>query len=112
MSKKKKSLLPKVGTRYTERESLSRGSKQLSKLEEKYGKLEKMYGEALEELSEKVIDEGTERVLKNEAYAFLLSEGLVDKFIDFRETFHRSRAQEAYWKLVSQADLDGYWLED
>ena len=53
MSKKKKSLLPKAGTRYTERESLSRGSKQLSKLEEKYGKLEKMYGEALEELSEK-----------------------------------------------------------
>ena len=112
MSKKKKSLLPKVGTRYTERESLSRGSKQLSKLKEKYGKLEKMYGEALEKLSEKVIDEGTERVLKNEAYAFLLSEGLVDKFIDFRETFHRSRAQGAYWRLVSQADLDGYWLED
>ena len=111
MSKKRKNLLPKVGTRYTERESLSRESKQLSRLEEKYGKLEKMYGEALEDLSKKIVGEETEKILKNEAYAFLLSEGLVDKFIDFRETFHRSRAQEAYWRLVSEADLDGYWLE-
>ena len=112
MKKKKKNLLPKVGTRYTERETLSRERKQLSQLEEKCAKLEKMKGELLEELSEKMVSGATEKLLKNEAYAFLLSEGLVDKFIDFRETFHRSRAQEAYWRLVSQADLDGYWLED
>ena len=112
MSKKKKSLLPKVGTRYQERESLSRESKKLSLLEEKYSKLERAYGEALENLSEAEEDGSLERLLKNEAYAFLLSKGLLEEFLEFRSEFHRSRSQEAQYSLVTEADREGLWIED
>ena len=111
MKKKKKNLLHKVGTRYTERETLSRERKQLSQLEEKCAKLEKMNGELLEELSEKVVSEATEKLLKNEAYAFLLSEGLVEKFLNFRYTYQGTKSQEVYFKLVQIADLDDCWLD-
>ena len=108
---KQKNLLPKVGTRYTERETFSRERKQLSQLEEKYAKLEKMKGELLEELSEKMVSGATEKLLKNEAYAFLLSEGLVEKFLNFRYTYQRTKSQEVYFKLVQIADLDDCWLD-
>ena len=85
--------------------------KQLSQLEEKCAKLEKMNGELLEELAEKVVSEATEKNLKNEAYAFLLSEGLVDKFLNFREIYQRTKSQEVYLRLVQIADLEECWLE-
>lgn len=112
MSKKKKSLLPKVGTRYQERESLSRESKQLSLLEKKYEKLEKEYGKSIESLSIALGGEELEKLLKNEAYAFLLSEGLLEKFLEFRSMCHRTRSQEAHFKLITEANLEGLWIDD
>ena len=111
MKKNKKNPLQKVGIRYKERETISRERKLLSQLEEKCGKLEKMNGELLEELAEKVVSEATEKNLKNEAYAFLLSEGLVDKFLNFREIYQRTKSQEVYLRLVQIADLEECWLE-
>lgn len=111
MKKNKKNPLQKVGIRYKERETISRERKQLSQLEEKCAKLEKMKGELLEELSEKMVSGATEKLLKNEAYAFLLSEGLVEKFLNFRYTYQGTKSQEVYFKLVQIADLDDCWLD-
>ena len=66
----------------------------------------------LEERLKKAEEEGTiEKHLKNEAYAFLLAEGLLDKFLEFRQHFHRSRAQDALYNLVFEASLGGLWVD-
>lgn len=72
---------------------------------------EKEYEEALQKLSEAQSGENMERLYKNEAYAFLLSEGLLDKFLEFRTSFHRTKTQEANYLLVTQADLCGLWID-
>lgn len=51
-----------------------------------------------------------ERLLKNEAYAFILSEGLIDKFLDFREPFHRTRSQDIHYNLTIRADFPDFWI--
>ncbi len=71
----------------------------------------KEYKEALQQLSETEDRERVERYLKNEAYAFLLAEGLLDKFLEFRETFHRTKPQEALFSLVAEADMGGLWID-
>lgn len=52
-----------------------------------------------------------EKFLKNEAYAFLISEGLLDKFLAFPEAEQRTKTQDAIYTLVSATDLIGFWIE-
>lgn len=72
---------------------------------------EKLYQEALEKLKKAEEGEEIEKLLKNEAYAFLLAEGLVDKFLEFREYFHRTKAQNALYNLVAEAHQGGLWID-
>ena len=89
--------------------------KQPSTLEEtileKYNKLTKQQKELIAKVAESDEGERIERYLKNEAYAFLLAEGLLDKFLEFRETFHRTKPQEALFSLVAEADMRGLWID-
>ena len=89
MSKKKKRLLHKTGRRYDER--LSSKSNQLSQLEQRNKELEELYRKSQEALSEALGGEAIEQLLKNEAYAFILSKGLTKKFLNFRIMGSRSK---------------------
>lgn len=111
MKKKQKSLLPKTGIRYTEWEGVSRERKKNSLLEEKYSKLEKTYQYVLDTLNKSQGAEKKERLLKNEAYAFLIAEGLLDKFLEFRGSFNRTKAQDVIFLLVRESDPEGLWIE-
>ena len=71
----------------------------------------KEYKDILDKLEKAEEGEAVEKHLKNEAYAFLLSEGLMEKFLEFREPFHRTRAQGALYNLVAEANLGGLWID-
>lgn len=92
-----------------------KNGKQLSTLEEtileKYNKLTKQQKELIAKVAESNEGERIERYLKNEAYAFLLAEGLLDKFLEFRETFHRTKPQEVLFSLVAEANMGGLWID-
>ena len=85
--------------------------KQLSQLEEALKQKENEHQETLKQLSEIEERAKVEKYLKNEAYAFLLAEGLLDKFLEFRERFHRTKAQDALYTLVAEADMGGLWID-
>ncbi len=52
-----------------------------------------------------------EKCLKNEAYAFILSSGALDKFLEFQnEYFKRSPQDNAISYLVANAQPDGEWI--
>ena len=72
---------------------------------------EKLYQEALEKLKEAEEGRVIEKMLKNEAYGFILSEGLLDKFLEYREYFHRTKAQNALYNLIAEAHLGGLWID-
>ena len=55
--------------------------------------------------------ERIERRLKNEAYSFLLSEGLLEKFLEYRTNFHRTKSQETYYRLTMSANIEGAWID-
>lgn len=63
-----------------------------------------------EDLNSEREENSRERLLKNEAYAFILSEGLIDKFLDFREPFHRTRSQDISYNLAIMADIPDFWI--
>ena len=109
MSKKKKRLLHKTGRRYDER--LSSKSNQLSILKQRYKELEELYRKSQEVLSTTLAGEAIEQLLKNEAYAFILSKGLTKKFLNFRIMQYRSKHQEALYKLTMEANLEGIWID-
>ena len=94
---------------------MKRNKKQHSHLEEaileKYNKLTKQQKELIAKVAESDEGERVERYLKNEAYAFLLAEGLLDKFLEFREPFHRTKAQDALFNLVDEAQMGGLWID-
>ena len=92
-------------------ESFSNIESKLKESEEKYQKLYEENEKTKEKLSRLESKEDVEKYLKNEAYSFLLAEGSLDKFLDFRETFHRTKAQEALYNLVIEADLGGLWID-
>lgn len=86
--------------------------KENAPINEEEVKDEKMSYEELEEaLTEEEEGRRLERYLKNEAYAFLLAEGLLDKFLEFREPYHRTKPQGTLFYLVSEADLGGLWID-
>ena len=109
MSKKKKRLLHKTRRRYDER--LSSKSNQLSLLEQRCKELEELYRKSQEALSEALGGEAIERLLKNEAYAFILSKGLTKKFLKFRIIGSRSKHQQALYTLTMEANLGGIWID-
>ena len=72
----------------------------------------KILSEVKEELNNERDENSEERLYKNEAYAFILSEGLLDKFLDFREPLHRTRSQEIHYSLTTASDLPGEWIAE
>ena len=54
--------------------------------------------------------EEIERFLKNEAYSFLLAEGIIDKFLEYREA-QQTKQQGAAYFLVVNANLEGLWID-
>lgn len=73
--------------------------------------------ESLEELREQLTSaedrECIERFLKNEAYAYIMAEGLLDKFLEFRTTsLYRTKVQESHYKSVMDANLGGLWIDE
>lgn len=86
-------------------------NKKQQESEEKFRKLEEENKTTKEKISVLESKCNVEKYLKNEAYAFLLSEGLMDKFLDFREHFQRTRAQEAIYTLVCESNLGGLWVD-
>ena len=109
MNKKKKRFLHKTGRRYDER--LSSKSNQLSQLEQRNKELEELYRKSQEALSEALGGEAIEQLLKNEAYAFILSKGLTKKFLNFRIMASRSKHQQALYTLTMEANLEGIWID-
>lgn len=79
--------------------------------EKNYDELAKKHQETQDKLEATEEGEVIEKLLKNEAYAFLLAEGLIDKFLEFRENFHRTKAQEVLYNLVTEASLGGLWID-
>jgi len=90
---------------------LSHLERALKQSEKKYEELEKQLKETQEKLQEAKEGYVVERLLKNEAYGFILSEGLLDKFLEYREYFHRTKAQNALYNLVAEASLGGLWVD-
>ena len=79
--------------------------------EEELRNLESEYLNTLKELEEAEGGEEVECFLKNEAYSFILSEGLTDKFLEYRKTSHRSKHQEALYNLTIGAGMAGLWID-
>lgn len=102
MSKKKKNQKGK---------QLSHLEGAIKQSEKNYEELAREHEETLKELQKVRECKQIEKQLKNEAYAYLLAEGLLDKFLDFREHFHRTKPQEALYTLVEEADLGGLWID-
>lgn len=62
------------------------------------------------ELSKALGAERRERQLKNEAYAFLRSEGLTSQFLDFINDIHRTRSQDEAYRQTMMENLRGLWI--
>ena len=77
-----------------------------------FNRVNKILSEVKEELNNERDENSEERLYKNEAYAFILSEGLLDKFLDFREPLHRTRSQEIHYSLTTASDLPGEWIAE
>lgn len=84
--------------------------KRLSESEEKYKILEDEYLKLKEKFSDKETEETVEKFLKNQAFVFILTEGLLDKFLEFRKAGQRTRTQEAIYTLVLATDPTGLWI--
>lgn len=102
MSKRKR-------TRKEELPTMSSSNKELARSNES---VSKKYEKALLTLQDAIEKETLERVLKNEAYGFILSEGLTEKFLEYRSLFHRTKHQEAVFNLIMEADLEGLWIDE
>ena len=94
-----------------DKKQLSHLEETIKKNEQKYEELKVEHQKALECIQTATEGETLEKYLKNEAYAFILAEGLLDKFLDFREPFHRTKAQGALFNLVAEAQIGGLWID-
>ncbi len=94
-----------------DKKQLSHLEETIKKNEQKYEELKAEHQKALETIQTAIEGETLEKYLKNEAYAFLLAEGLLDKFLEFREPFHRTKAQDALFNLVAEAQMGGLWID-
>lgn len=90
---------------------MKKKKKQHSHQEEAIKETKAELQKAIETLKTAIDGETLEKYLKNEAYAFLLAEGLLDKFLEFREPFHRTKAQDALFNLVAEAQMGGLWID-
>lgn len=78
---------------------------------EQYRTLEKKCLEYKDKLSLAEGREEIERFLKNEAYSFLLAEGLLDKFLEYRDTSQQTKQQATAYYLSINANLGGLWID-
>lgn len=75
-------------------------------------KLQEIEKRLTEEKEAAETEEAIERFLKNEAYSFIISEGLVDKFLTFRRSpMDRTEKQEKVYRLTTDSNLEGLWIE-
>ena len=94
------------------KKELSTANKAGEKLQKAYDTISEGYNTLFKEKGEIEDENSEERLYKNEAYAFILSEGLLDKFLDFREPLHRTRSQEIHYTLTTASDLPGEWIAE
>ena len=85
-------------------------NKKITDSEERYKALEGEYLKLKEEISNKETREEIEKFLKNQAFTFILTEGLLEKFLKFRESGQRTKTQEAIYTLVLATDPIGFWI--
>lgn len=80
----------------------------MEKNENDYKELIKAYDKLCSETREKY---ELEKCLKNEAYAFILSEGLLDKFKAFQNDLsNRNDTEKAISYLVANTSPEGEWI--
>ena len=94
-----------------EEEIVEKSKEYYESLSEEYKEALKKLNEAEEKLDDMEAGEAIERHLKNEAYGFILSEGLLEKFLEYREKFHRTRAQEVLYTMATETDQRGLWID-
>ena len=71
-----------MSKRKDQKGKLSHLEEAIKQSEKYYEELAREHKETLEKLEENKEGKVVERLLKNEAYAFLLAEGLIDKFLE------------------------------
>ena len=94
-----------------EEEIVEKSKEYYESLSEEYKEALKKLNEEEEKLDDMEAGEAIERHLKNEAYGFILSEGLLEKFLEYREKFHRTRAQEVLYTMATETDQRGLWID-
>ncbi len=77
----------------------------------KYEELEKDFSAEHIRVIDSLEREEEERTLKNIAYSFLISKGLLSEFLDFCKG-NRTKEQEFVYKLVKEKDLKRNWIEE
>lgn len=99
--------------------------KKCEEYKQQYQDLQKEYGKLCEEfsankneilslckkLSVLESDKAIEKLLRKEAYAFILVRGLLDEFVKFRDAKQRTKTQEAIMTLVSTTDFIDIWID-
>ena len=88
-------------------------AKELNKeLSEKYNSLKEDYNNEVEEANGSTASILEEAQLKNEAYGFIISQGLLDKFIAKRISREREPLEAALDYLLLSAEAFGDWIKD
>lgn len=85
--------------------------KKLSESEQKYKLLEEEYLKFKDDYSQKETMENLEKFLKNQAFTFILTEGLLEKFLEFRKSGQRTKTQETIYTLVLATEPKGFWID-
>ena len=93
-------------------ETLSEYKKKLQETEEALQKVKEDYYNEVEEGNGATASIMEEAQLKNEAYGFIISQGLLDKFIAKRISREREPLEAALDYLLLSAEAFGDWIKD
>ena len=93
-------------------ETLSEYKKKLRETEEALQKVKEDYYNEVEEANGSTASIMEEAQLKNEAYGFIISQGLLDKFIAKRISREREPLEAALDYLLLSAEAFGDWIKD
>ena len=93
-------------------ETLSEYKKKLRETEEALQKVKEDYYNEVEEANGSTASIMEEAQLKNEAYGFIISQGLLDKFIAKRISRDREPLEAALDYLLLSAEAFGDWIKD
>ncbi len=93
-------------------EQLRKANELNKELSEKYNSLKEDYYKEIEEGNGSTASIMEEAQLKNEAYGFIISQGLLDKFIAKRISREREPLEAALDYLLLSAEAFGDWIKD